>query len=435
MRESPPGPETGAGAGAGQTGARLIPPLLRATAFRRYWSALTISMAGDQVSTIAVPLTAVLALRVGAAAMGYLTALEWLPSLLFGIHAGAWVDRRGRRRQAMIVCDLGRFALFAAVPVCWALHVLALWQLYAVVFAAGTLSIVFNVADSTLFVSIVPESAYVDGQSLINGSRAFSFMAGPSAGGLLAQLLTAPFAIIADALSFLGSAFFLGRIQPAEPPADDSPGGVGDGLRFIARSPIVRASIIGVSVVNLFTLMYAALFTLYAIRALHVSAGMLGMVLGCGAVGGLLGSVTTKRITGRIGTGMAYVAGAFGFTAPLALAPLASLCPGHASGGPLVLMVLFCGEFLCGFGMMVLDISIGAIFASVIPDDIRSRVSGAFSAVNYGARPIGALLGGFLGSSLGLVPTLWIAVAGGVFGAALMVPSPLPRFRLQPTQH
>ena len=153
------------------------------------------------------------------------------------------------------------------------------------------------------------------------------------------------------------------------------------------------------------------------------------------AVGGLLGSVTTKRITGRIGTGMAYVAGAFGFTAPLAPAPLASLCPGHASGGPLVLMVLFCGEFLCGFGMMVLDISIGAIFASVIPDDIRSRVSGAFSAVNYGARPIGALLGGFLGSSLGLVPTLWIAVAGGVFGAALMVPSPLPRFRLQPTQH
>ncbi|MGH3169846.1 MAG: MFS transporter [Trebonia sp.] len=187
-------------------GARLIPPLLRETVFRRYWTASTVSLFGDQVSSIAMPLTAVLALHASAASMGYLTALEWLPSLLFGIHAGAWVDRRGRRRETMILCDLGRFALFAVVPVCWALRALTLWELYAVVFAAGTLSIVFNVADSALFVAIVPESAYVEGQPLLNGSRAMSFVAGPSAGGLLAQWLTAPFAIVADALSFLGGA-------------------------------------------------------------------------------------------------------------------------------------------------------------------------------------------------------------------------------------
>lgn len=141
----------------------VVPRLLRDTIFRRYWSASTVSMLGDQVSSIAVPLTAVLALHAGAAAMGYLTALQWLPSLLFGMHAGAWVDRRGRRRLTMIGCDLGRFFLLITVPVCWAVHVLTMWQLYAVIFAAGTLSIVFNVADGTLFVSIVPESEYVDG--------------------------------------------------------------------------------------------------------------------------------------------------------------------------------------------------------------------------------------------------------------------------------
>jgi MFS family permease len=409
---------------------RIVPLLLRDTVFRRFWAGTTISLFGDQVASIAVPLTAVLVLHAGAASMGYLTALEWLPSLLFGIHAGAWVDKRGRRRETMIACDLGRFLLFAVFPVCWALQVLALWELYAVVFAAGTLSIVFNVANSTLFVSIVEPSAYVDGQSLIYGSRAMSSMAGPSAGGLLAQWLTAPFAIVADALSFLGSAFFLSRIRPVEPPADHGAGGVTAGLRFIARSPVVRASLIGVAVVNLFNLMYFALFTLYAVRALHVPAGLLGVVLGCGAAGSVLGSVVAKRIAGRFGAGMAHVAGAFCFTVPLALVPLASICPGHDSGGAVVLVMLVGAELLSGFGVMVLDISIGSIFAAVIPDTVRSRVGGAFSAANYGTRPVGALLGGLLGSAIGLTPALWMAVAGGVIGAVLLVPSPLPRYRL-----
>ena len=159
------------------------------------------------------------------------------------------------------------------------------------IFAAGTLSIVFNVANSTLFVSIVEPSMYMDGQSLLNGSRAMSYVAGPSAGGLLAQLLSAPIAIIADALSFLGSAFLLARIRPTEPPASGGKDGATAGLRFIARSPIVRASLIGVAVVNLFNMMFSALFTLYAIRTLHVSPGLLGVVLGGGALGGVLGSV------------------------------------------------------------------------------------------------------------------------------------------------
>jgi MFS family permease len=425
---SPASPANPAGTG-GTMPRRLVPPLLRGTVFRRYWSASTVSMVGDQVTSVAVPLTAVLALHAGAAAMGYLTALEWLPSLLFGMHAGAWADRRGRRRQLMIACDLGRCALLATVPVCWALGVLTLWQLFAVVFAAGTLSILFNVADATMFVSIVEPGQYVDGQSLIYGSRAMSFVIGPSLGGLMTQLLTAPFAIVADALSFLGSAFFLRRIDPVEPPADEGKAGATEGLRSIARSPVVRASLIGVAVVNFFNLMFFALMMLYAVRVLHVSAGLLGLVLGCGAVGGLLGAALTKAIAARIGVGLAYIAGCFAFTAPLALVPLAPVPAGHGTDWA-VLLMLFGSEFLSGFGVMVLDISIGSIFAAVIPDAVRSRVSGAFSAINYGTRPLGALLGGLLGSVVGLRPALWVAVVGGVAGAALLVPSPLPRFRL-----
>jgi MFS family permease len=403
----------------------LVPPLLRDRVYRRYWGASTVSMFGDQVSSVAVPLTAVLVLHAGAAAMGYLTALQWLPSLLFGLHAGAWLDRRGRRRHMMILADLGRAVAMATIPLCYALHALTLPQLYAVTFAAGALSVLFTVSDGTLFVSIVPPEGYVDGQALIYGSRALSLMGGPSVGGLLVEALTAPFAVFADALSFLGSAFLLGRIQPPEPPCSDGTDGVTAGLKFIMRSAIVRASLTGVAVVNFFNLMFNALFMLYAVRQLHVRPGLLGLVIGAGAVGGVLGSALSKRLAARLGVGLVYVAGCLVFTAPLALVPLAA-----GAHGAVVLIMLFAAEFASGFGVMVLDISIGAIFAVVIPDTMRSRVSGAFQAINYGTRPAGALLGGLLGSTLGLRPALWIAVTGGVIGALLLLPSPLIRFRM-----
>jgi predicted MFS family arabinose efflux permease len=132
----------------------------------------------------------------------------------------------------------------------------------------------------------------------------------------------------------------------------------------------------------------------------------------------------TRRLAAAIGVGWAYVAGCLLFTAPLLLVPLAR------GPMPVVLALLFLAEFGSGFGVMVLDISIGSIFAAVIPDQLRSRVTGAFQAVNYGTRPVGALVGGALGTLIGLRPTLWIATAGGVAGFLWLLPSPLPRFRM-----
>jgi MFS family permease len=407
--------------------ASLLPPLLRDRTFRRYWNGQSISMFGDQVTSIALPLTAVLALHASAAEMGYLTAAIWLPSLLFAMHAGVWADRFGRRRILMIVADLGRAALLVSVPACYALHALTLGQLYGVAFAGGMLSILFTVSNSTLSVAVTPGGRYLESNSLVYASRAFSFVGGPSLGGLLVQLLTAPFALVADALSFLGSAFFLGRIRPAEPPAD--PGGKGSltaGARFIAGSPIVRASLIAASIVNFFDFVFIALYLLYATRTLHVRPGALGLVLGAGAVGSVLGSLVTRRVAGRIGVGWTYLLGCLGFPAPLILWPLAG------GPAPVVLAVLFVAEFASGFGLMLLDISIGAMFAVVIPDELRARVSGAFQAVNYGTRPAGALIGGLLGSLLGLRTALLIAAIGGSTGFLTLFASPLPRFRMPP---
>ena len=403
-----------------------VPPLLRDLTFRRYWSGSTISMFGDQIAGIAVPLAAVLALHARTAQMGYLTALEWLPSLLFGLHLGAWVDRIGRRRVTMICADLGRALLFGSIPLCYALHVMTMAQLYLVMFAAGTLSVLFFVSDATMFVSIVPPEQYVDGQSLNYGSRALSFVGGPSIGGLLVQLVSAPVTVLADALSFLGSAFFLSRIRPAEPPpAENDKGSILAGARFIAGNGIVRWALIAVAVVNFFDLMFCALYLLYAVRVLHIQPGVLGLLLGVAASGGVLGALVTKRVAARIGIGWAFIAGCLLFTTPQLLWPLAA-----GFSRPLTLALLFTSEFGLGFGVMMLDISIGAIFAQVIPDTLRSRVTGAFQAVNYGTRPLGALLGGLLGSVIGLRPALWIAAAGGILGVVLLLASPLPRYRM-----
>ena len=403
-----------------------IPPLLRETAFRRYWGAQSISLFGDQISAIALPLAAVLALHASPAEMGYLSVLIWLPSLLFALHAGAWVDRRGHRRATMIAADLGRAALLASIPVCSALGVLSLIQVFAVAFAAGTLSIFFTVSNAGLFVSLVPSDQYVEGNSLIYQSRALAAVGGPSVGGLLVQALSAPFALAADALSFLGSAFFLSRIHPAEPAPDQAGrrGALSAGARFIWTSPILRPSLACVSVINFFNFMFMALFVLYATRSLHVRPGLLGVVLGAGAVGGVLGSLLTRRIASRAGVGRAYLIGCIVYPVPVLLVPLA--------GGPrpVVLGMLFTAEFVSGFGVMILDISIGTIFAAVVPDPLRARVSGAFQAVNYGTRPVGALAGGAAGTLIGVHPALWIAAAGGTLGFLFLLPSPLPRFRL-----
>jgi MFS family permease len=402
-----------------------IPALLHDRTFRRYWSGQTISLFGDQISTIALPLVAVLALHARAAQMGFLAALVWLPSLLFGLHAGAWVDRRGRRRATMIGADLGRAALLVSIPVSYEFGALTIWLLYGVAFGVGVLSVLFTVSDPTLFVSIVPDDKYLEGNSLIYGSRALSFVGGPSVGGALVQFLTAPFAVLADAASFVGSAFFLARIRPTEPPtAEPGKGTLSAGARFIKNSRLVRASLFAVSLINFFNFVFIALFVLYATRYLHVPPGLLGLVLGIGAIGGVVGALVTKRLANSLGVGRVYTIACLVFTAPLLLVPLA--------GGPrpVILVMLMTAEFISGFGVMVLDISIGSILLAVIPDDLRSRVSGAFQAVNYGTRPVGALASGILGTVIGLRPTLWVAAIGGMTGFLVLLPTPLPAFRM-----
>ena len=408
----------------------MLPPILRENAnFRRYFIGQSVSLLGDQVTLIALPLTAVLALDATPGQMGALLTAALVPNLIFSLHAGVWVDRRGRRREVMIATDVGRGLLIAAIPVAYATGDLTWALLYAVAFLTGVLSVFFYVAYGAFFQVVVPREDYVSANSLIHGSRAFSFLAGNSLGGALVQLLRGPYALALDALSYAWSAFFLGRIDAEEPPGvPHESGGLLSGVHWIRENAVIRAELLGVATLNLFNFIFFALFLLYATRSLDVRPATLGIVLGAGSVGTVGGSFVAGRIARRIGIGRTFVLGCFLFPAPLILVP--------AAGGPywLVLLLLFAAEFGSGVGLMLLDIMAGTISAGAVPAPLRSRVSGAFMVVNNGVRPVGTTLGGILGSTIGVRPTLWIATVGSLLGLAFLLPSPIPSIHELPPE-
>jgi MFS family permease len=407
--------------------------LLRERDFRNFWLATSVSLLGDQIAVLALPLVAVLVLDAGAGQMGLLGAAALLPHLLFSLPAGVWLDRVASRRRVMIATDLGRAALVGTIPLAYALDVLTLAQLYAVTFLAGTLAVLFDLSYPTLFVSLASRDRYLEGNSLVHGSRSFSYVAGPSLGGLLTSAFSAPFALLGDAVSFLVSALFLGRVRTEEPPIEpeEEPGvkaRVLSGLRFIGGNPIFRPTLVAVATLNFFNYGFSALFVLYATRTLDVPAGTLGLVLGAGAVGGLIGAFLAARIGRALGVGRAFLLGCVLFPLPLVLVPLA--------GGPrwLVLGMLFVAEFGSGLGVMILDINVGSMMFALTPDRLRSRATGAFNMVNWGIRPLGALAGGALGALIGVRPTLWVATLGALAGAILLLPSPVPGLRDLPEE-
>jgi predicted MFS family arabinose efflux permease len=242
---------------------------------------------------------------------------------------------------------------------------------------------------------------------------------------VIVALLTAPIAVLVNAASFLVSAFFLCRIRPVEPEPQtaDEGGHLMAGLRFILTSPVLRAALGSTATVNLFTFAYFAELPLFATTELHVSALQLGLALGAGGLGTVIGSAVVRRLTARLGLGLTFTLSFLIYTLPVALVPFA-----HGAK-PVVLALLFLAEFGSGFGVIMLDVAGGTIQLAATPDRLRARVSGAYRMVNYGTRPLGAVLGGLLATAVGLRPTLWIAVIGSVCSVLWLLPSPVPRMR------
>lgn len=373
---------------------------------------------------------AVGALHASANQVALLTALVWTPNLL-GLFLGAWVDHRPAKRRLMLLADVIRAAVLLSLPIAYALDTVTLSQLYTVAVLTGTAAVVFNTAYSSFFAHLVPPESYVEANSKLSASRSVSFIAGPAIGGGLVQALTAPVAVIADALSFVASAILVGRTRVDEPPVPTAPSGPSllrrarEGLTFVIHEPVMRAGLLCATTVNFFTFLSGmGLLVLFADRVLQLSPGAIGLAFGVGATGGLLGAVASPAIARRVGIGRSIVAGAVLFPAPFALIAAAT-GPTWARLG-----TLGAAEFLSAFGVMLFDVNLNSLQASVVPDGLRSRVAGAYSTVNYGVRPLGALIGGELATLAGLRVTLTVAAVGGAMSALWLVASPIPGIRV-----
>jgi predicted MFS family arabinose efflux permease len=225
-------------------------------------------------------------------------------------------------------------------------------------------------------------------------------------------------------VSFLVSAVLIGRVRVADLPVDPAPAGgllrrARDGMALVLRHPYLRSSLACATTINFFNLMVSALVILYASRHLGLSAGLIGLALGAGATGGLLATIVIGRLSRVIGVGRTIAIGAVLFSAPFAFVPLA--------GGPVWARAATLGlvEFVSAFGVMCFDVPLNALMTAVTPDPVRSRMVGAFSTVNYGIRPAGAIVGGLLGDAIGVGPTMVVAAIGGTLAFVWLLPSPI----------
>ena len=400
--------------------------LWRDRQFRTFWSAQSVSEFGDRITELALPLIAVTLLDATPGQVGLLTAAVWLPNLA-SLFIGTWVDQRRDKRPLMVAADLSRMLVLLSLPLAYWLDVLTLGQLYAMAILAGTAHVVFNTAYASFFVRLVSRDHFLEASSKLSATRSISFIAGPAAGGVLIQWLTAPVAILVDAASFVFSAIQVSRLKTPvvepDPATESLLRRARAGMGYLLRHPYLRSSLGCATTVNFFTLMGSALLILYASRNLELSAGTIGLAFGIGASGGLLGALAATPLTRLIGAGRLIAIAAVVFPAAIAIAALAS--------GPVLLRAtaLAAAEFVAAFAVMCFDVPLNALQASVTHDTMRSRVSGAFSSINYGVRPLGAVVGGLLGTWLGVRETLLISSAGGLLAVLWLIGSPIIRVR------
>jgi len=405
--------------------------VLRQPDFLRLWSGLTISLLGMQVSGLALPLTAVVVLGASGTEMGILGAARWLPYLVFGLLAGAWLDRV-RRRPVLIASHLGRAVMLAVIPAGALLGWLRIEQLYVITLALGSLMIFSDAAYQALLPTLVARDDLVDGNSKLELSRSAAQIVGPGVGGWLVQLVGAPLAVAVDAVTFAVDALLVATIRQPEPsPSSASTERnlrreIVEGLHWVFGSSVLRPiqlasmSFIGANAI------WSTVYVLYATRELHVAPAVLGLIFAAGGPGALAGALSAGAATRRFGLGPVIVATHGVAGAGFFLIPLS------AAAGPLAVPLLMVAAFVGGCSITLGSIAELSLRQGMTPGRLQGRMNATMRSLNWSMAAAGSLIGGLLGDAIGFVPTLLIGASGSLASTAWLVISPIPRLREAP---
>lgn len=405
-----------------------IGPLWRHRDYVKLWSAHTISAIGSKVTFLAMPLTAALVLQATPAEMGYLAVAGSLPGLLFGLLVGVWVDRR-RRRGLLVGADVGRGVLLLLIPLAVRLGWLQMSWLYVIMFLTGTLSLIFGAADHAYLPALVRREQLLDANSKLAISRSAAEVAGPTLAGWLIQAVTAPVAILVDALSFLLSGLLLGSIrQPEAPPVRHAEDGhflreIGAGLRLLGKEQTLQAITVATAIISFFNAALEAIYLLYMTRNLALSAWWIGVIFGAGSVGFLIGALLPIYLGRRLGLGPLMIAG-------LLLLTLADFSLPLAGGPqPLVIVLLIIAQICFGFGLTLYNVGQNSLRQTITPAHMLGRMSATLDFTVAALIPLGALIGGFAGEWIGLRPTLFLAAGGELLAVGWLLVSPVRTLR------
>lgn len=395
--------------------------------FSRLWAGESISQFGSQITLLALPLTAIVLLQASAFEMGLLTAAGSAPFLLIGLLAGVWVDRH-RRRPILLGANLGRALLLAAIPLAALLGWLRIELLYVVAFAAGLLTVFFDVAYLAYLPALASREHLVEGNAKLEMSRSVAQIAGPGVAGGLVQVVGAPLAIVADAVSYLLAAAFVWRIRADEPVIsakhrDGVRAELLEGLRSIVGDPVLRSIAACTGTLNLFSNAAQAVFILFLVRDLGVEPAQTGLLMMALGPGALIGALVASRVAGRFGVGRTICA-----------APILSLVPAvliATAGGPrsVALAVLALALFLQALLGAIYNVTQVSLRQTIVPDRLQGRMNASMRFLVWGTLPIGSLVGGVLGEAVGLRPVLALDVLGVALGALAVTLSPVRRWR------
>lgn len=396
----------------------------------KFWTGETVSLFGTQVTTLALPLTAIIVLHATPGQLGVIRFLQTVPFLLLALLIGAWVDRR-RKRPVMIGSNVVRFVLVGLVPVLSVAGALGLPILYLIAFGIGVATVFFDVCWMSYVPSLVGRDQLAEANGKVSTSYAAADVSGPGLGGVLVQLLSAPKAMAADSLSYLVSIGTLLAIKTEEPVPDQPAerhllAEIREGLRLVLGNRYVRATTTQGGLWNFCYIMTETIFLLYAVRELHFTPGLVGLVIAVGMSGGIIGSVLASSISRRFPYGPTIII-ACGFgTLPAFLIPAA-----HGSR-PLLAVLFVVAYFLVRFGAITANVMMITLRQTVTPVRLLGRMTAAARTVLYTGGSLGAITAGLLGSTIGLRNTLWVAAAGFAITLTPLLLSPIPKLRELP---
>lgn len=386
------------------------------------WTGQTVSELGSRITRDGLPLAAVMVLGAGPFEMGMLRAIGGAAVLLLGLYAGVWVDRL-RRRPIMVLADIGRALLLAAIPIAALFHKLNMPLLYVVAALSGVLTVFFDVAYQTYLPSLIERKNVLEGNSKLATSSSIAEIAGPGLTGVLVQALTAPIAILIDAVSFLFSALTVGLIhkpegRPERTHTDDPIRESLAGMRFIWSHPILRA-LAGYAVCAFFFFgIFGSVYVVFALRDLKMGPVLLEIAIACGGVAALLGSMIARRVSSRFGVGRTLIGTTLILAVSSALIPLAR---GTVAAAALFMMA---SQFLGDVSMVIYNVHEISLRQTVAPENVLGRVNASMRLLTFGVLPLGSLAGGLIAEPWGIRAALWIAVGGLLVSTAWLIWSP-----------